>query len=166
VGDGVCDCCDGSDEPWGCNNVCSILGLEATSQLRFKLKQFEAGAAQRQQLLKQGNDKKSMWAVEEEVAVAAVASLAPVVTALNGVTHFHPFSVCCLVHSTVHHSTHGTASCSRNCLPCVGASQHRLACGKCAWCAVPALRLRAQVGHKRSMVSTFTWDARHVCTNA
>lgn len=53
VDDGVCDCCDGSDEPFGrCSNSCLRQAEAAISQLRTELKEVETGLHSRSQYIK------------------------------------------------------------------------------------------------------------------
>jgi protein kinase C substrate 80K-H len=84
VDDGVCDCCDGTDEAQGCNNVCAVLGAEETRQLRHKLQQHEAGAAERNKLIKEGRKRRDDWAKSAKEAQATADRLRPEVYSLKG----------------------------------------------------------------------------------
>ena len=62
VGDGVCDCCDGSDELHNamhisCPNVCSEIGLEIALESQAFTQRRSAGVAQRALLIQSSNDK-------------------------------------------------------------------------------------------------------------
>jgi len=50
LSDGICDCCDGSDEPKGaCRNTCAVHARRKLEDIKAKLVQFEAGLNTRSQ---------------------------------------------------------------------------------------------------------------------
>lgn len=57
VGDGICDCCDGSDERAGlCPNTCAQVENERQSVIKQLSKVYENGMKQREKLLQEGNN--------------------------------------------------------------------------------------------------------------
>ena len=84
VDDGVCDCCDGSDERSGCVDNCAAIGEAESKQLRETLAHFEAGAGVRGQLLEQAQQLRQQWAQEAADGAANVADLRPSLDALRG----------------------------------------------------------------------------------
>lgn len=85
VNDGVCDCCDGSDEPHGCNDVCSAHAEQATRTLREKLQRYERGASERTALIELAGKIRQQWLADEQQYVSKREILAKEVEELNGV---------------------------------------------------------------------------------
>merc|ERR1711981_1378395 len=80
VNDGICDCCDGSDE-WtgplypsgqsdadtkGCLNVCMEMGKEEREERERLAKVIEEGAKMRNEMIQQGKDRKQQRQSEIE----------------------------------------------------------------------------------------------------
>ena len=84
VDDGICDCCDGSDEARGCNNICAVVGQHETKQLRSKLASQEMGLAARSKMERDGQALKVKWKAEAEAAASNIEALKPVVLELQG----------------------------------------------------------------------------------
>ncbi|KAA5557119.1 hypothetical protein F3G48_32940, partial [Pseudomonas aeruginosa] len=65
VNDGVCDCCDGTDEyanPTACTNICEELGKEARAEAQGVAELHKAGSQLRIDLIEKGNKKRNEMA--------------------------------------------------------------------------------------------------------
>ena len=51
VDDGVCDCCDGSDEKGGCSNVCGDEGLKEHQRVNEEIEIVRAGIRAKMQVI-------------------------------------------------------------------------------------------------------------------
>jgi protein kinase C substrate 80K-H len=86
VDDGVCDCCDGTDETDGCNDTCMALGAQLHQELLIKLERFQDGARARTTLVKQAIKKRDTWTSQTAELGPLVYSLKVEVNALRGIS--------------------------------------------------------------------------------
>jgi hypothetical protein len=82
VGDGLCDCCDGTDESEGrCGNTCDKFATESRAQRAEQIRLLEQGAAKKRDYVEQGRKA----AGERRAELAAIqAELAGERAALEG----------------------------------------------------------------------------------
>lgn len=84
VNDGICDCCDGSDE-WKekvrCTNNCIELGRESLKELIANVERQEAGVAKLQDLIAQG---RTMKVEKEKALIEANSKLEALEAVLKG----------------------------------------------------------------------------------
>ena len=75
VGDGICDCCDGSDEPRGvCGNVCDRELAERVAAARAELAVYADGLAARAAVAAKGATKLGQWRAQVDGASEASAA--------------------------------------------------------------------------------------------
>lgn len=84
VDDGICDCCDGSDEPAGCPNTCAALGTAASAAKQQLMAHYRQGARNREHLLASAANRKRDWTARLAQLQAEIASLEPAVATLLG----------------------------------------------------------------------------------
>ena len=75
VDDGVCDCCDGSDEPAGaCRDTCAASGAAALAAAEARLEAVRAGRAARAKAVAKARRERAAWARAVARADAEVAA--------------------------------------------------------------------------------------------
>jgi protein kinase C substrate 80K-H len=84
VDDGVCDCCDGSDETDGCGNTCHAVMQQKRNELQTKLEQYEAGFKARTLLVTEAAKKWKEWQALHNELSAKVPELKAQVATLEG----------------------------------------------------------------------------------
>lgn len=84
VDDGVCDCCDGTDEVSGCNDSCQMLGELKRKDLQRKLDQYQFGAEARALLVPEAAKRRKEWAALMNELTPQVVDLKAQVAKLEG----------------------------------------------------------------------------------